>query len=310
MPLKRPRRLPAHLNRSASPYMQSVARKFHSQARRSRRRRERLRASIRRASKFGQAFLAELKLWLIVLAGISVVSVFATLLFSPAFNVREIRVRRYDARLDIGEIQQVLAPLLSERLFFVTRNHVLSLLQASDPDVTSADIEKDYPNELTVTIHLRPLIAELAIDPPMSAPTSGSGSAMREKAKYVYLSARGSVVTSPVNLSKTPLPVLHVTDWGRAPENRQLLVSSSFIVTVFQARDTLRENFGLPITRITLFVRAREFHIRLNKVEIWFDLASPLPLQFQRFREYLQTFPLDRTGQYVDLRISDRVIYK
>ena len=68
--------------------------------------------------------------------------------------------------------------------------------------------------------------------------------------------------------------------------------------------------FALSIGAIIVYVRAQEFHIRTNKVTLWFDLRSSLSVQLQRFREFLKTVPLDQAKEYVDLRIADKIIYK
>ena len=72
----------------------------------------------------------------------------------------------------------------------------------------------------------------------------------------------------------------------------------------------LRSDFGLSAKDITIFLRAKEFHIRTEKVALWFDLTSPLSVQFQRFRELLKNLPLDQVKEYIDLRIADKIVYK
>jgi hypothetical protein len=237
---------------------------------------------------------------------LTILAVIGILMFSPIFDVKQIQVRRQDARLDIEEVQEVLKPLFRTRLPFITKNQVFELLADQYPDIRRIEIAKQYPSTLIISAYLDTVAAELKLDEPFvgSGAVSGSGS-------HAYVTSDGYAIFTPIALTDgDTLPKLRITDWGVKPTNRTFLIGPEFLHTIFQARDMLSENFGFTVTDITVFIRAQEFHVRANKVSLWFDLTSPLALQFQRFRDFLKTVPLDQVKEYVDLRISDRVIYK
>lgn len=305
MPLKKPSRLPKHLNRPASPLVRSMAKKYYG-ATATRRRMRTLAHGTRKWSKVAAAVGSEFKVWAGIATGLCLVVGIGIVLFSPLFDVKQIQVRRQDARLDVEEVQQVLSPLFHTRLPLVTKAQVLALLQQQYPDIRRVEIAKQYPSTLVISAYLDTVVAELSLEQPMygSGATSGSGS-------YAYLTAEGYTVFSPMKLNDSgKLPLLRVVDWGVKPADRTFLVSPEFLQTVFQARDMLAQNFGFTVSETTMYIRAQEFHIKANKVSLWFDIASPLALQFQRFRDFLKTVPLEQVKDYIDLRISDRVIYK
>ncbi len=305
MPLKKARRLPKHLNRPASPFVRSMAKKYYRTTM-VRRRMRTISHGTRKWTKVASAVGSEFKVWIGIAAIISVLAVIGILLFSPIFDVKQIQVRRQDARLDVEEVQEVLKPLFRTRLPFITKNQVFGMLQEHYPDIRNIEIAKEYPSTLIISAYLDTVAARLALDEPVygTGSTSGSGS-------YAYVTTDGYAVFSPIALAGAEnLPTLKITDWGVKPTNRTFLLSPDFLQTIFQARDMLADNFGFQVTDIMVYIRAQEFHVRANKVSLWFDIASPLALQFQRFRDFLKTVPLDQVKEYVDLRISDRVIYK
>lgn len=248
----------------------------------------------------------EFKFWAIALSIIIVIGGAAALLLSPILNVKKIQVQRHDARLDIEAIQQALAPLFDSRLFLVSKAKVNELLK-DFPDITDTEIDKDYPSLLTVSLTLDPLVAKLEIDEPEtgtgSTPSTSSGMS-------IYITSKGYAVFSAVSLSNNVLPTLEIRDWGIKPTHHSQLVDEEFLLMLFKARDTLTQEFGMPINRAIIFVRAQEFHLSGSRLSFWFDVASPLEEQFDRFRSFLSIQPLDGVTQYVDLRLSDRVVYK
>ncbi len=298
------------LNRNTSSYSRSLAhRAYDLPERRTRRRREYWLRTSRKCSKFASLIASEFRAWLLIGTGTFLIAVLLALLFAPLFNVRQITVHRQDPRIDLDEIQQTLSPLFRQRLLLVTKNQVSAMLQIEYPDIDAVEIAKIYPSTLDVTIHVEPVAATIVIDDhgtlfSDSGALAGSGS-------YSYITHTGTFVTSPIPLALgTTLPTLRLTDWGIRPQNRMKALPPDFIEHIFLARDSLRTDFGLLTQGITVYVRAQEFHIRTNKVVLWFDLKSPLSEQFQRFREFLKTVSLDQVKMYIDLRIVDKIIYQ
>jgi cell division septal protein FtsQ len=292
-----------------------VARKYTRVNERKRRRRhERFVRLNRRFAQFTSFVTSEFRVWIVIGITLTVIASMSVLLFAPFFDVRQIHVRRQDPRVDPEEVQQILSPLFNQRLVLVTRSQISDMLEAVYPDITDVTIAKEYPSTLTVSIVLEPVIAELKIvesDAPKLASESGAVLATGSgSAKYSYITERGVFFSTPIRLTKQKMETLEITDWSIRPQDRTELLSPLFLKTIFLARDTLRRDFGLEAQRITIYLRAKEFHIKTPKVTLWFDLRSDLPVQFQRFREFLKALSLDQAKEYIDLRIADKIVYK
>lgn len=242
-----------------------------------------------------------------------VVSVSAVLLFAPFFNVRRINIERRDPRIDPGEIQQTLSALFNQRLVLVTNAQVTSMLETEYPDIVRVSINKDYPSTLSVSIALEPVIASVTMEENGAKDTevlSGALLTSTGAVHYAYITTQGTYVTAPIRLTREKLERLVITDWGIVPQNRTKLLSPDILRMIFLARDTLRKDFGLEPTKIIVYLRAQEFHIKTPKGTLWFDERSDLPMQFQRFREFLKEISLDQVKEYIDLRIADKIVYK
>ncbi len=311
MPLLPPSRLPRRLKRAVTPLALSYARKQRLKSGNTGlRKSERLSRLSRKWAGTRSVLLAECRKWLIVLVAASAIGLVSALLFSPVFSVKQIQVKRQDSRIDSDEVQKILAPLFSQRLIFITRKNVLSLLTAAYPDITDVAIKKIHPSTLSVSIFVDPIIAELRV---MSDGMAMSGSTLQAETdqRYYYVTQKGFTLVSTTRLlQKNPLPTIEVTDWGVRPEDRTLLTDTDTLAAIFSARDMLRENFGITPTGIILYLRAREFHVRTKSFTLFFDRTSPIPVQFERFRELMKSVPLEQVREYVDLRIADRVVYK
>lgn len=311
MPLQAPRRLPRLLNRQTSLYSRTVAwARYRTINRRAQQRKERTKRMMRSCARIASLVATEFRTWLLIGIGMLTATTMLVLVFAPFFDVRQIVIRRQDPRIDLEDIQQSLSPLFKQRLLLVTKSQVHALLAPEYPDIDSIDIAKEYPSTLTVSIYVEPVAAQIVIDDSdvslltQTGTTVGSGS-------YSYITRGGIFVQSPIRLrGDTPIPTLRLTDWGIRPQNRTRALPSDFVEQIFAARDALRTDFGLTTRDIAVYVRAQEFHIRTNKVTLWFDLRSPLSVQLERFREFLKTFSLEQAQQYIDLRIADKIIYR
>lgn len=262
---------------------------------------------VRKMKRLWTTIVEEIRTWLLIAAVLLAAATAGILLFSPYFNVREINIRRQDARVDIEEVQKILSPLFNERLLFVSRSQVRHLLSVAIPDLQSVEIDKDYPSSLTVTVVLDTLMAEVLIDAidGSGATIVGSGSGLHR-----YITRGGYLVSSPIALSDEPYQKITLTDWAIAPTDRTFVFNPEELKTILIASDVLRRDYGLVTAGITYFMRAREYHILTDKAELWFDLASPLSEQLQRFRQFLAEASLDDVQDYIDLRIADTIVYK
>ncbi len=319
MPLRRARRLPKRFRRRVSASTRMVARHHYAtHERRRRKRKERLVRLMRRFSQFGRFVASEFRLWLIVGLVVALVTVTLVLLLAPLFDVRQIHVRRQDARIDPEEVQNILSSMFRRRLVLVTRGEIRSMLKDVYPDITDVDITKEYPSTLTVSIMLEPVVAAIRIEEGSDSLQSlqsgevGSGKILTQTGsqKYTYITEKGYLVSTPIRLTTQALETLTITDWAIRPQDRSLILDPKHMKQIFLARDVLRRDFGLSSEKIVVYLQSQEFHIKTPKVTLWFDMRGELALQFERFRAFLKALSFAATKEYIDLRIAEKVVYK
>ncbi|MCF7844991.1 MAG: hypothetical protein K9M03_04150 [Kiritimatiellales bacterium] len=226
--------------------------------------------------------------------------------FSPLVQVREVRIQRVDARLDIEEVQRMLTPFFGRHLFFLPPYEVSALLFDSISDIRDVKVFKNYPQQLIVRIELDPLYARLNIlDPDEEALETGTGAIVD------FLTDKGVYVIAPLQEQESELPLINLEDWGVRPIVEDKLVSSDFLVRVRETERSLIEQFGHVIESRSIFLRAQEYHLALdNGLDLWFDIRSSLESQLLRYRTFLRSVDLGTVEDYIDLRLSDRVVYK
>lgn len=243
---------------------------------------------------------------LLAVAGILIIALLCSLfLFSPWTKIQEIRVIRQDPRVDIATVQHALSPLFGRRMLLLSRADVLPLLEGTLPDLQEVTVDLVYPSRLVVRLTLDALIAQLQIDD--TALASQSGALLHD-----FLTEEGIYVQylpSQVR-SRETLPIIHITDWGVRPLVGARLLPMNFLTKTRESEDTLRRDFGQEVTERLIFLRAREFHLRTAEWWLWFDTRTPLEDLFHRYRLFLQSVPRENVRKYVDLRITDRVVYQ
>jgi hypothetical protein len=124
--------------------------------------------------KAGSDSLRVVRRWGLLVSFLTLGGLFLFLAFSPVVQVREIRVQRTEARVDIERVQKSLSPLFGRHLLFLPDYEVQELLRQSIPDLQEVTVQKRYPSELIVRVQLRPILARLTIETPSDVPT-GSG---------------------------------------------------------------------------------------------------------------------------------------
>lgn len=243
--------------------------------------------------------------WTVVSVILGSIGVFCFFLFSPVIQVREIKVERLSPRLDVEEVQNALSSLFGKHLFFLSSFEVTSLLEESIPDIASVTIQKQYVSTLNVRIALDPLTARLRIVDPDSKPDAvGTG------ATIDFLTDEGIYIQTTAAKDTEILPEIHLVDWGVRPRPGTLLIQPAFIERINAAEIAFLRQFGKEVRRRTVFLRAQEFHLLIDNTELWFDLKSPLTDQIERYRTFLRAVGTEETYKYIDLRISNRIIYQ
>lgn len=317
--LRKPRRLPQRFNRPVAPQTRNLVQRRHQRAKQQRAQKfQRAVQRIRRRAGSLRKLLMQFAVFIVaglVLLGIGLA------LFSPILHIREIRVQRTDPRIDAEKIQMSLGPLFGEHLFFLSTQEVSDLLQASIPDLVRADIVKQYPATLQIRVYLDPIIAQLIIDEPDRTPQqTASGAVVAAQTGAVEIPEGGEFLTqkglyvvyqpSQVRVGSGGLLQLRLVDWGERPEPWKRLVEPKMLDVMRSAEGELQTQFGLVTQSREVYIRAREFHLKLPQHTLWFDTRSPLSEQLQRYRFFLQSVGAAAATQYVDLRLTDKIVYR
>lgn len=304
MPLKPSKHLPKQYNRPVSKRTwELVGRKYKCHAYGQK---ERVRRTLRRmqllAERWKKSFL-----WWLLMGGMGVlVLVIVLLLFSPLLSVRAITIRRLSPRLDIEHVQQVLSPLFGRHLLFLAKNDVKQLLQEGIRDLQEIEIRKDYPSELIVAIRLDPIVARLRIvDPDGAEGTGGAAGSGTD-----FLTEKGVYVRAGSPQETEGLQTIDLVDWGVRPTPGTELIPPVMLAQLEKTSTTLREQFGHTVERQTVYLRAQEYHVRVDGKELWFDGKSSLEQHLQRYRIFLQSVPAADVKEYIDLRLTDRIVYR
>ncbi len=235
-------------------------------------------------------------------------------LFSPILEIREVRVARTDLRLNDELIQQSLRMIFGRHLVLLGAQEIAPLLtqdipaqsRSAVPDLASVRMTKLYPSALQLRLTLKPVAYRLrvTIKDQNSVPVAGSGAD--------FLTDDGLYVTYPASriASGSSLPLLTIVDWGVRPTPWKPLLPRAFLQDLHDAEAALSKDFQLSIRSRTVYLRAREFHLQTPSYALWFDTTSPLTQQLQRYRVFLESTPPGAVKQYVDLRLTNAIVYQ
>ena len=307
-------RLPRRFNRPVTKQTRAFVARTHQ--RRKNRKREQWNRSFRRATRLFTDWRKLFTRWLgLGIAG-SFIAVLCLLLFLPIAQVREIRVVRSDVRIDVERIQRALAPVFGRHLVFLPNQEVRELITKAAPDITDLTIDKQYPSRLVITLDLEPITAKLQIEAPDAteeeglSEDTGSGGGIADLQTFDYLTVSGRYVAQPSGGLPSDLPIITVVDWGVRPQQGELLIQPELLEDLYTAEQAVVEQFGLPVSGRIVFLRAREFHLQTPEYSLWFDRGSSLEEQLGRFKLFLETTPLTEVSEYIDLRLTARIVYR
>lgn len=270
--------------------------------------------------------LAHFKAWVFILVACALIITVLFFLFSPVFAVSSIRVSRQDRRIDVEEIQKQLATQFGKHILFVSPMLIARDLKMQYPEVSSVNVRRKYPNELHVFISMDKIAAEVILGEPDETESAISeisdAESIPEDGIYRYVTGNGIYLEYPFPLDRNngeDRLKIHIVDWAAKPEHRQRLIESEMLQAMQSARAILIQSFGSSVPLITLYVRAKEFHVHTfhpgrpeghEKLILWFDLTNTILTQINRYRIFLKELPRGSAEEYVDLRLHDRVVYR
>ncbi|MCK5016730.1 MAG: FtsQ-type POTRA domain-containing protein [Candidatus Peribacteraceae bacterium] len=318
MTLKSGRPLPKRYARSVNKETRKLVNKRYE--RRKQLKKERIRRSLRRVQQLFARWKREVGKWVLVTSVSIVILIIGLLLFSPLLEVREISVKRLNPRLDTEEVQQVLSSLFGKHMVFLQGSEIDELLRTNILDIYSVQIRKKYPSTLSVSIELDPLVAKLEIVDPNKPQAveesdfSQTGALLTTEGEIFspendYITSKGTYVNTVVQ-EGNELPLIRIVDWGVRPMPNDSLVDIELLERMHSTEVALESQFNHSVSIRAIYLRAREFHFFADGLSYWFDMTSSLDEQLKRYRTFLQYIPREEVIQYIDLRLTDRVVYR
>ena len=299
MPLRPSGRLPSRFNRRFTRAISSLVRKRYRKP--SSVKREKFRRSLRRAQAKARHIRTIIFWWSGILLVVALIAAAGFVVFSPLLNLREMTIIRQNPRLDIEKVQSILSPLFGRKLPFVLEREVAALLGSEIDDLRAVQIAKIYPSELRVDIELDPITARLSILEEEEQTATG--------AVIDYLTDEGVYIQTTATTLED-LPEIDIVDWGVRPVPGNPLISQALLQRLWEIELALKNQFGHEITKRTVYVRAQEIHLQAGGITLWFDTKSSLESHLQRYRIFLQHVERSAVQDYIDLRLSDRVVYR
>lgn len=311
--LKPSRRIPKAFQRTSSDFSKNIASKlFRRRKKKTSHRFSKLVRHWRRIVGTTKTTLTRARAWCAIGIVLFIALMIAFFLLSSTFSVTSMRVSRQDRRTDTEEIQKLLQPYFGKHIFFVSPLLIERNILTAYPEVASAEVSRNFPNELQVKLYMQPIIARVAIGDPGDTEQGVVSETWQEtEEQHLYLTQNGVFLEYPFSLS---LPdeylSLYLVDWAVKPEHRQKLIQGQPLAAVQHAQRILQETFGHSAHFITYYLRAKEFHVQTEGSALWFDLVTPVSVQIDRYRQFLRAVPLEEVEEYVDLRLHDRVVYR
>jgi len=269
--------------------------------------------------------MTHLRVWLFVLIGCALLVIILFFFLSPTFAVSSIRVSRQDRRIDVEEIQKHLSEQFGKHILLVSPALLSHELRARYPEVSSVSVRRLYPSELHVMISMDDISAEVILGEPdeteIDITEISDSEHIPADGLYRYVTDRGIYLEYPFALEneKDDRLRVHIVDWATKPEHRQILIKPKVLQAMRSASALLTQSFGSSVPLVTLYIRAKEFHVHTfhpgrpegkEKLTLWFDLADTVLTQINRYRTFLKEIPPGTAEDHVDLRLHDRVVYR
>jgi len=295
--MKKPRRLPKEFQRPVSVKMRELASRRYGKKTRSKKKQ-----TMRWWRGAYQKWLNAFRIFITMLPALIAVSFLlfgGVVFFSSWLTIDSISIITHENRLASKDVQPAVVNYIGEHLLFTQPREIKQNIQAMFPDVTTVTVEKNYPNHLTVSLTLEPLVVEAFFEDGQGASTG----------KLLWITESG-YITEAVSASGTALPKVLLTDWGVRPQPIEQIVEPELLTVLFESEKQLQGQFNQTAQQRTIYLRAKEVHLSLETYDLWFDLTTPMEDQLRRYRVLLANVNPDEITQYVDLRISDRVIYR
>lgn len=216
---------------------------------------------------------------------------------SGYFKIKKITV---DGAEKNQEIKAYFKKFIGKNLIFVKLEETIEKIKKENPNLEKFEVEKNYPKEIRIIFSKYKVVANIEFISP------------KEKQKFKINEIGYSVEK---NAEDPNLPILRIVSEKEMEKNAPAITKEK-LSEILQTMTFFEEKFGMKIIDATYLIRAREVHLRTEKLfSIWLDAQKPLENQLNKLRKAVPRLDIYNLPlEYIDLRISgangEKIIYR
>ncbi len=225
--------------------------------------------------------------------------IFYFVIFSSFFQIEEIRVRG-NQETSTENLKSVINSRINKKIiFFNSKSIFLANLQAISreilekfPQITEADLERDFPDIITVKIKEKEAIGVWCQD-----------------SNYFYIDKEG-IIFEKENRDSFPAPILRIKDLFYSIENLQLgkkVIEKDWLNQIFKIESKLKNDLKIPFREIVIISEKRLDVKTVEGWEIYFNPKKDIDWQLSELDFLLkERIPPNKRGnvEYIDLRFE------
>ncbi len=231
--------------------------------------------------------------------------VWVAFLFSPFFYIKNISVLRTNIVVDSASIETTLINLCKgENLIFTDTKKIQDEIKKIFPQWKNIILTKKIPNTLQVDVRTFLPIAKVKLK---AIHINENDGIEEEVSKTVIINEKWSITEK--TLENPMLTIIYKDLFKNNTVAGENIIHLKHMNKILFIKKTLLEDYDLTTKNVDYFNNAREAYFDLFKYILWFDLEQDISIQFDKFDYILNNVDMNLV-EYVDLRISNRIIYK
>ena len=255
--------------------------------------------------------------------------IFFIFFISPYFQIQNIDIKRKNLSIDSSEIEIFLnKEILGKNIFTTSLYNTSQLMKEKFPQWESIILTKAYPQTIEVSVANYASFASINIE---EAIIETEEKTQQEECQTNEENKPCIDVENSENKETTKTTTYIINKLGNIayPEigvNPELIIQYKEIITepviigkniipyeeiqtIQTIIDTLLNDYNLAIKEIQYFRAGKEAHFNVYQFSLWFDLQQNTKEQFKKIDQAIANININ-TIEYLDLRISNRIIYK
>lgn len=215
-------------------------------------------------------------------------------LFSPYFEVKDIRFVRDNPLLDIEKLEEAVQPYYGKNLLFLSQKEIIDKLKAGFPEFREVIISEEWPATMEIQVKISPPFVNV----------------LDEETVNFWVLSQDGVALEPG--ADETLSTLNILQYKKIIEKGQKILEKEVLEKTEKAEKFLQEELKINIEEKKIFTVSQELHLITDKgTAIWIDLALDIDSQVQKLRIADESIGLySKDFEHIDLRIPQQIFYK